>query len=292
MFHTTRAPPSFLGLPAHGLGCAAAAAPYYHVKLLVVSDGRPFNIAYAYVLLRTACCARLPRLGSAAAPIKQRARFLTLAILSYIFVVFNIHKTMKDCRRISMHDVYKHLEQIHGIKSVPSPCAQTTTPCGSGSPGISNGFDLEVFMSNASGLSVLEKAVIELMFMHGLRISEVLNIDQSDISKSGAIRIKALKGSSFRVVQPALFKEFWLKNCSQLLPLRTVYSRFYFYRLFKRLGLYAYFGTNSNASVTHYFRHLKGLDIQESFNDWALTQSVLGHKNVNSTHYYGQKKQK
>jgi len=201
-------------------------------------------------------------------------------------------KKMSNKQRLSMHDVYKHLETLHGIKSVSSPSAQSSRPCAQGSPDAMSGFDVEAFLSNASFLSVIEKAVIELMAVNGLRISEVLNINQSDISKSGNIRIRSLKGSSFRVVQSMLFKEFWLSGAAGLLPLSSVYSRFYFYRLFRKYGLYATFGTNNHSSVTHYFRHLKGLDIQESFNDWELTASVLGHKNINSTLYYGKKKQK
>lgn len=191
-----------------------------------------------------------------------------------------------------MHDVFKYLETFHGIKSVSSPSAQTTTPCAQGSPDAMQGFDLEAFLTGAKGLSVTEKAVIELMAIGGLRISEVLNVCQSDVSKSGSIRIRALKGSSFRVVQPFLFREFWMDGGGGLLPLSGVYTRFYFYRLFRKFGLYATFGNNQHSSVTHYFRHLKGLDIQESFNDWQLTSSVLGHKNINSTQYYGKKKQK
>jgi hypothetical protein len=87
-----------------------------------------------------------------------------------------------------------------------------------------------------------------------------------------------------------MFAEWWINADSSLLPISTVYSRFYFYRLFKRIGLYGKFGSNDNNSVTHYFRHLQGLDVQNSFNDWALTASALGHKNEKSTIYYGQKK--
>ena len=195
-------------------------------------------------------------------------------------------------RVVSMHDVYRHLETIHGIKSVPTPSAQTTTPCAQGSPDALQGFDVAEFLTKASGLSVTEKAVIELMAIGGLRISEVLNICPADISRSGNIRIRSLKGSAFRVIQPFIFKEFWLSGGNGLLPLSSVFSRYYFYRLFRKYGLYATFGNNQHRSVTHYFRHLKGLDIQESFEDWNLTASVLGHKNINSTQYYGKKKQK
>jgi integrase len=189
-----------------------------------------------------------------------------------------------------MHDVYKHFEVQREVKSATSPRAQSVTLLQLNSPSTADNFDVHAFVSSQKGLQKIDQVVIELMALWGLRVSEVLNITCSDVSKSGNIRIKALKGSNFRIVRSSMFAEWWINADSSLLPISTVYSRFYFYRLFKRIGLYGKFGSNDNNSVTHYFRHLQGLDVQNSFNDWALTASALGHKNEKSTIYYGQKK--
>lgn len=196
---------------------------------------------------------------------------------------------MKQKIRFTMHDVYKHFNAEFKVKPATSPRAQSSTllqPC---TPTTTAGFDMVAFASQWNTLEVFELAVIELMFMWGLRVSEVLQVNTSDISKSGNIRIKALKGSNFRVVRSSLYSSFWLDSDATILPLNAVYSRFYFYRLFKRVGLYGHFGNNCNNSVTHYFRHLRGLDVQDTFNDWDLTANALGHKSSKSTLYYGKR---
>lgn len=192
--------------------------------------------------------------------------------------------------RFSMHDVYKHFNNCPKVNAGISPRAQSGTLLRHQNATDVENFNLEAFFGQQSSLTETDKAVIELMYMWGLRVSEVLNITCADVSRTGNIRIKALKGSNFRVVRSSVYEWFWLNADSSLLPLKNVFSRFYFYRLFKRIGLYGTFGNNSNQSVTHYFRHLQGLDVQNSFEDWELTASALGHKNVKSTLYYGQKK--
>lgn len=189
-----------------------------------------------------------------------------------------------------MHDIYAHFDALRGIKSDPSPCAQTATLLQQGTAPDQVNFDMDLFAASHLELQTFELAVIELMFLWGLRVTEVLQITCADVSRSGNIRIKALKGSNFRVVRSSVYSSFWLNSDSSILPISSVFSRYYFYRLFKRLGLYSHFGNNVNNSVTHYFRHLRGLDVQNSFADWELTASALGHKSTKSTVYYAQDK--
>ena len=130
------------------------------------------------------------------------------------------------------------------------------------------------------------KAVAWLLFEHGLRITEVLNIQKCDISRQGRIRIKGLKGSNDRIVTPIMFAQFWQSLPDFMLPLGSVYSRFYFYRWFKRIGIYDVFGNNKRFSVTHMFRHHLALSLKNEFDDTALTQRVLGHRSIKSTLHY------
>ncbi len=129
-------------------------------------------------------------------------------------------------------------------------------------------------------------AVIELQLFYGLRISECLNVTTSDISGTGHIRIRGAKGSNDRIVIPYRFASFWQSEAKPILPIGNVYSRFWFYRQYKALGLYAVFGNSKVKSVTHLFRHLNVLSLKDSFNETELTRQFIGHKSINSTLHY------
>jgi integrase len=146
----------------------------------------------------------------------------------------------------------------------------------------------ELLLSNTLPRVLL--AVIELQLFYGLRISECLNITTSDISNTGHIRIRGAKGSNDRIVIPYKFASFWQNEAKAILPIGKVYSRFWFYRQYKNLGLYAIFGNSKVKSVTHLFRHLNILSLKESFNETDLTRKFIGHKSIKSTMHYERKK--
>lgn len=146
----------------------------------------------------------------------------------------------------------------------------------------------ELLLSNTLPRVLL--AVIELQLLYGLRISECLNINTSDISPTGHIRIRGAKGSNDRIVIPYRFSSFWRNEAVAILPLGNVYSRFWFYRQYRNLGLCAIFGNSKVKSVTHLFRHLNILSLKESFNETGLTKQFIGHKSINSTLHYERKK--
>ena len=83
-----------------------------------------------------------------------------------------------------------------------------------------------------SGLAKFEKAVLELQFLYGLRISEVLNIQPSDINSNGNILIHGLKGSENRSVYPVRFLDFWLFMRDNNVQIPKSYNRQYFFRLY------------------------------------------------------------
>jgi len=177
-----------------------------------------------------------------------------------------------------------------GTNAGTTPSAQTTT--------LLQPDDLELLpiieRANELLLSVtlprVLLAVIELQLFYGLRISECLNITTSDISNTGHIRIRGAKGSNDRIVIPYRFASFWQSEAKPILPLGSVYSRFWFYRHYKALGLYATFGSSKVKSVTHLFRHLNILSLKENFNETELTRQFIGHKSINSTLHYERKK--
>lgn len=133
-------------------------------------------------------------------------------------------------------------------------------------------------------------AVIELQLFYGLRISECLNITTSDVSTTGHIRVRGSKGSNDRIVIPYRFASFWQNEAKAILPIGNIYSRFWFYRQYKNLGLYAIFGNSKVNSVTHLFRHLNILSLKDNFNETDLTRKFIGHKSIKSTMHYERKK--
>jgi site-specific recombinase XerD len=143
--------------------------------------------------------------------------------------------------------------------------------------------------------SIIEKykscafgAVLELLFLYGFRISEILALSGLNVKSDGTIKVYLLKGTGYRIVIPVVCLDFWLefKNINQ--QLSSVYSRFYFYREFKKLGIHAQFGGNSSYSTTHYLRHLRVLNLQASGYSSVEIQNYLVHKSIKSLKYYEQ----
>jgi len=143
-----------------------------------------------------------------------------------------------------------------------------------------NGFDQNVFVGKT------ELAVIELLMFYGLRISEVLRIGFTDVLPNGYIRIRGSKNSNDRMIYPSKNSAYWQNILKYNLPINRDYSRFYFYRLFKRLGIYERFQGRKNTSVTHYFRQQLMRDFQTGKIDINLRQQFIGHKSPKSTKHY------
>ena len=175
---------------------------------------------------------------------------------------------------------------LRPVKSVLTPIAQSPALCQ-----LRNDSDSELFIflssfNNNIYISVLQLAVIELLFLYGLRISEILNILPNHISPSGALTIKGSKGSKTRVVYSVYFQSFWTNLATGCLPISQTYDRFYFYRLFKKLGIYGNFGKTSKNSVTHYFRHRIIKQMQSDGNSNEEISNFIGHKSPKSLNYY------
>jgi site-specific recombinase XerD len=173
------------------------------------------------------------------------------------------------------------------FRSLPNPSEQYTVllPGGNVDFNKSNTFLSELHVK--PGLTVSDKAVIELMYLYGLRISEVINIKASQISPTGHIFVQALKGGKTRIILSLKYQSFWNAARLGLLPLSKIYSRNYYYRLFKKHGYNQKFGDNNNFSVTHYFRHRLVQDLRKhGFSDRAIG-AFLAHSSGKSIDHYG-----
>lgn len=144
----------------------------------------------------------------------------------------------------------------------------------------------KVLSASNKNLTESDKAVMELQLLYGLRITEVLRIDYTAITSLGSIRIRGLKSSEDRLVTPVIYQSFWLKMRTACTCFPSSLNRFYFYRLYKRIGLYDVFGSNKNKSVTHMLRYNYVCSLIQSDMNIFEIQQLLGHKSINSTIHY------
>ncbi|MFW6095788.1 MAG: tyrosine-type recombinase/integrase [Bacteroidota bacterium] len=151
---------------------------------------------------------------------------------------------------------------------------------------------IENIIGEKSKETLIHKAIIELMYMHGLRISEVCKIRGTDVNRSGHIHIKGSKGSHNRYVSPGRYIEFWKGIRSNPQSIGSTYSRHYWYRLFKKLGLSINTASQHRKAVTHSLRHIYLQEGIRTDEDKLTLQRSIGHKNQKSTeHYIKQKRQ-
>ena len=181
----------------------------------------------------------------------------------------------------------KNYTVLDRINTVSKPSAQNTTLCAQVNDQMTAIEAKVSAIMTSSFCSSLDKVLIDLLYTNGLRISEVLQLKSSDIDARGNVFVKGLKGSNDRLCQCTYMK-------SELLYLRSTNShlfsytnRFYYYRLFKKLGLYIVYDSNENKAVTHSLRHSYIYSLQNITNNIESTAQIVGHKNSKSTtHYY------
>jgi len=135
------------------------------------------------------------------------------------------------------------------------------------------------------------QVIIELQMLYGLRITEVLSIGAMSIMRNGLIHVHGKKGSQDRYIYSQRFNNYVIFCKINNVAYLCDYSRFYFYRLYKKLGIYYKFAGNDKNSVTHFFRHsilnaqkIEGMEIEDS-------QKFIGHKSIRSTRIYRNEKE-
>jgi len=151
--------------------------------------------------------------------------------------------------------LFKNVKGRQYVNSVPTPAAQSPGLCDINTPAMS---ELEVNYTNFlmyADVAEPVKAVASLLAQEGLRVSEVLNLHSSDVLTGLKVRIKGLKGSGNRIVQPVLYRSFWEGFRKSNYQIGEVYDRFYLYRVFKKYGLYFKPKNSSKYAVTHAFRY-------------------------------------
>ncbi len=130
------------------------------------------------------------------------------------------------------------------------------------------------------------RAVLEVLFLNGARISEVLKATGKNITPQGNIIVKGSKGSSDRLLVVSYHRDFWLRWKNNNECLGDVFSRFFFYRYFRKLGLSMSVRGSSRSVVTHSLRHLlvqSGMKVEETK---EILSKYIGHKSIKSIEYY------
>lgn len=174
------------------------------------------------------------------------------------------------------------------VKPVSKLTAQSAGLCAAATDNEQTALDIIVrdFLKNYENTA--QGAMVGLLYSYGLRVSEMLSITGNDILPNGFIFIRGSKGSDSRLISPVYNKEFWVSLKSFNKPLSTIYSRFFLYREMKKFGIYAYFGSNQNRSVTHSLRHIKVLSLKSSGVNLSDVSRFIGHKSLKSISYYEQ----
>lgn len=130
------------------------------------------------------------------------------------------------------------------------------------------------------------RAFVSLHYYSGARISDLLAVDFTCISRNLNISILQGKQSQALTVQPVHYRDFWIRVRDNELKPMELYNRFYFYRIYKRFGIVISRRKGKNNLVTHAFRKLLADDMQQLDGNIKRAQGALGHRSVNSTKHY------
>lgn len=178
------------------------------------------------------------------------------------------------------------------IKSVVSPTAPTIRKFADNSEIIDEmSTKVEKILSGNTVPETL-KRFIYLQSISGARVSEILNIQYSDIITSTIIRLKGLKHSSDRLIHIDRYAEYFgFCKRNMIHPFSTL-DRFYIYREYKKLGFIVSFLDSNKKAVTHSFRYKYIKNLKENNVDLSLIQKEIGHKSQKTTENYEQKSRK
>lgn len=164
--------------------------------------------------------------------------------------------------------------------------AQSLTLCGVGVVDDYMKYSEALICKAAQHHSIELGVLTDLLFTNGLRISEALSIQSSDIALNGMVKVRGMKGSKDRLCFTSqMGRELVaLRSCNGLIF--PNFSRFYVYREFKKLGISFNVQGMTNNAVTHAPRHMFVLQAKDSGWDTADTQAAIGHNSIESTKQY------
>jgi len=146
--------------------------------------------------------------------------------------------------------------------------------------------EAKLIILRAQGLSITLECFIRLHFAFGLRISDLLRIRRADISESLLLVVQQGKGSQPLVCHLSEDKEFWQGYRMGKYVDISLFSRDYFYKLYRRVGWSMPSVNGVNRSVTHAPRKLLAQELFEASSSIDVVASALGHRSSSSSLYY------
>ena len=150
---------------------------------------------------------------------------------------------------------------------------------------------VEEILSNNT-VPIQLKRFIYIQSISGARVSELLNIQHSDIISPTILRVKGLKHSEDRLIHIDQYCDYFrLCKSNMTRPFESL-DRFYIYREYKKLDLVISFIGSNKKAVTHSFRYRYIKKLKDNEVDISLIQKEIGHKTQKTTERYEQKSRK
>ena len=148
------------------------------------------------------------------------------------------------------------------------------------------------------------RAILQVLYRAGLRVSEVCNLTPADVDlKQGVLYIQEGKGGKDRYVPIDSETIAWLKQWQEKRPagdyffsatrtgtagnkLDVRYVRDMLYRISHRAGVYLQNGKNKKPVNPHAFRHTYATELLEEGFGIHEVQQLLGHSDIKTTSIY------
>lgn len=173
-----------------------------------------------------------------------------------------------------------------GIRDVSTMPAQSITVCSNNIIAELAEYGYDMSFVYLSDYSFTVGIIYVLQSRYALRVSEVLGIGPKNITSSGTIVVKGLKGSNDKYIDIIELRNFF-KECkvNNVSPFKGI-SRYFVYRTYKKFNINCSESYGTKTAVTHGFRYKKVREIQEIEKDLTVSSIVLGHKSLSSTKHY------
>lgn len=128
--------------------------------------------------------------------------------------------------------------------------------------------------------------LINFLSVSGCRITEALSITANQLTSTGLVKIKALKGSNSRMVSAGMATAFIIDCKARNVAPWEGWSRWFVYRQLKKFGIVMQCQNGKRSKVTHAFRHQVAQSIKSAGMTIDDSKNALGHKSIKSTEYY------
>ena len=132
----------------------------------------------------------------------------------------------------------------------------------------------------------IEKYLICILIRNGLRISEITHCQNIKLIGNQLLSVWQKKTKTIRTANVVDFQQ--LTKYLFINGNLTVWNRdrYYYYRVFKRLGISELLIGRQHKSVTHLPRHKIATEIYNETNSIELVTAQLGHKSTRSASHY------